>query len=136
MSYRLVYNKTTRRSSNSPGVHVRVPGFGQTYPIEFLDNNRLAGEKLLFYFGYRGDTCGLNGPFGQIKYLQRWLLPRFWYISIKLCVQFVVHSHMLSLLSCFLGYFHTMVQHLVNGGYTRNETIRGAPYDWRLAPSK
>lgn len=73
---RLVYNKTTRRSSNSPGVHVRVPGFGQTYPIEFLDNNRLA------------------------------------------------------------GYFHTMVQHLVNGGYTRNETIRGAPYDWRLAPNE
>lgn len=29
-----------------------------------------------------------------------------------------------------------MVQHLVNIGYTRNETVRGAPYDWRLAPSK
>ncbi|XP_033941090.1 phosphatidylcholine-sterol acyltransferase-like isoform X2 [Pseudochaenichthys georgianus] len=71
---RLVYNKTTRQSSNSPGVQVRVPGFGQTYPIEFIDYNRLA------------------------------------------------------------GYFHTMVQHLVNVGYTRNETVRGAPYDWRLAP--
>ncbi|KAL3062015.1 hypothetical protein OYC64_010022 [Pagothenia borchgrevinki] len=73
---RLVYNKTTRRSSNSPGVQVRVPGFGQTYPIEFVDYNRLA------------------------------------------------------------GYFHTMVQHLVNVGYTRNETVRGAPYDWRLAPNE
>ncbi|TNN55001.1 Phosphatidylcholine-sterol acyltransferase [Liparis tanakae] len=40
---RLVYNRTTRRSSNSPGVQVRVPGFGQTYPIEFLDSNKLAG---------------------------------------------------------------------------------------------
>lgn len=29
-----------------------------------------------------------------------------------------------------------MVQQLVNIGYTRNETVRGAPYDWRLAPSK
>lgn len=29
-----------------------------------------------------------------------------------------------------------MVQQLVNMGYTRNETVRGAPYDWRLAPSK
>ncbi|XP_018559590.1 phosphatidylcholine-sterol acyltransferase [Lates calcarifer] len=73
---RLVYNRTTRRSSNSPGVQVRVPGFGQTYPIEFLDYNKLA------------------------------------------------------------GYFHTMVQHLVNVGYTRNETVRGAPYDWRLAPNE
>ncbi|XP_057693755.1 phosphatidylcholine-sterol acyltransferase isoform X2 [Corythoichthys intestinalis] len=73
---RLVYNRTTRQSFNSPGVQVRVPGFGQTYPIEFLDNNNLA------------------------------------------------------------GYFHTMVKHLVNIGYTRNETVRGAPYDWRLTPSE
>ncbi|XP_029951774.1 phosphatidylcholine-sterol acyltransferase [Salarias fasciatus] len=73
---RLVYNRTTRRSSNSPGVEVRVPGFGQTYPIEFLDINKLA------------------------------------------------------------GYFYTMVQHLVNAGYVRNETVRGAPYDWRLAPNE
>ncbi|KAM7396229.1 hypothetical protein PAMP_019286 [Pampus punctatissimus] len=68
--------RTTRRISNSPGVQVRVPGFGQTYPIEFLDYNTLA------------------------------------------------------------GYFHTMVQHLVNVGYTRNETVRGAPYDWRLTPNE
>ncbi|XP_053741102.1 phosphatidylcholine-sterol acyltransferase [Synchiropus splendidus] len=73
---RLVYNRTTRRSSNSPGVEVRVPGFGQTYPIEFLDFNNLA------------------------------------------------------------GYFHTMVQHLVNIGYVRNATIRGAPYDWRYTPNE
>ncbi|XP_053281991.1 phosphatidylcholine-sterol acyltransferase [Pleuronectes platessa] len=73
---RLVYDRTTRRSSNSPGVQVRVPGFGQTYPIEYLDYNKLA------------------------------------------------------------GYFFSMVQHLVDVGYTRNETIRGAPYDWRLAPNE
>lgn len=53
-----------------------MPGFGQTYPIEFLDNNNLA------------------------------------------------------------GYFHTMVQHLVNMGYNRNNTVRGAPYDWRIAPNE
>ncbi|XP_061577139.1 phosphatidylcholine-sterol acyltransferase [Cololabis saira] len=73
---RLVYNRTNRRSSNSPGVQVRVPGFGQTFSIEYLDYNKLA------------------------------------------------------------GYFHTMVQHLVNVGYVRNETIRGAPYDWRLTPNE
>ncbi|XP_028304699.1 phosphatidylcholine-sterol acyltransferase [Gouania willdenowi] len=73
---RLVYNRTTHRSSNSPGVEVRVPGFGQTSSIEFLDQNKLS------------------------------------------------------------GYFHTMVQHLVNAGYVRNETVRGAPYDWRLSPNE
>ena len=41
---RLVYNSTTRRSTNSPGVEVRIPGFGQTHSIEFLDTHRLAGE--------------------------------------------------------------------------------------------
>ncbi|XP_035766497.1 phosphatidylcholine-sterol acyltransferase isoform X2 [Neolamprologus brichardi] len=73
---RLAYNTTTRQSSNSPGVQVRVPGFGQTYSIEYLDYNRLA------------------------------------------------------------GYFYTMVEHLVNVGYIRNETVRGAPYDWRVAPNE
>ncbi|XP_052454439.1 phosphatidylcholine-sterol acyltransferase [Carassius gibelio] len=73
---RIVYNRTTRKTSNAPGVEVRVPGFGQTYPIEFLDLNKLT------------------------------------------------------------GYFHTMVQHLASIGYVRNETVRGAPYDWRIAPNE
>lgn len=73
---RIVYNRTTRKTTNAPGVEVRVPGFGQTHPIEFLDTNKLA------------------------------------------------------------GYLHTMVQHMVNMGYVRNETVRGAPYDWRVAPNE
>uniref|UniRef100_A0A4W5MXY0 Lecithin-cholesterol acyltransferase n=1 Tax=Hucho hucho TaxID=62062 RepID=A0A4W5MXY0_9TELE len=73
---RIVYNRTTGKTSNSAGVTVRVPGFGQTYSVEFLDTNKLA------------------------------------------------------------GYFHTMVTHLVNIGYVRSETIRAAPYDWRIAPNE
>nr|XP_055049257.1 phosphatidylcholine-sterol acyltransferase [Misgurnus anguillicaudatus] len=73
---RIVYNRTTRKTSNAPGVEVRVPGFGQTHPLEFLDLNKLT------------------------------------------------------------GYFHTMVEHLVNIGYVRNATVRGAPYDWRIAPNE
>ncbi|XP_051546213.1 phosphatidylcholine-sterol acyltransferase-like [Myxocyprinus asiaticus] len=73
---RIVYNRTTHKTSNAPGVEVRVPGFGQTHPIEFLDVNKLT------------------------------------------------------------GYFHTMVQHLVSIGYVRNATVRGAPYDWRIAPNE
>ncbi|CAH2323843.1 phosphatidylcholine-sterol acyltransferase [Pelobates cultripes] len=33
------------------------------------------------------------------------------------------------------GYFHTLVQNLVNNGYVRDKTVRGAPYDWRIAPN-
>ncbi|XP_030628443.1 phosphatidylcholine-sterol acyltransferase [Chanos chanos] len=73
---RIVYNRTTHKTSNAPGVEIRVPGFGQTYSVEFLDMNRLA------------------------------------------------------------GYFHTMVEHLVNIGYVRNQTVRAAPYDWRIAPNE
>lgn len=38
--------------------------------------------------------------------------------------------------SLWTGYLHTMVQHLVNNGYVRDETVRAAPYDWRIGPSK
>lgn len=34
------------------------------------------------------------------------------------------------------GYLHTLVQNLVNNGYVRDETVRAAPYDWRLTPRK
>ena len=32
------------------------------------------------------------------------------------------------------NYFHDLVKHFVGKGYKRGETIRGAPFDWRLAP--
>lgn len=34
------------------------------------------------------------------------------------------------------GYMNTLVQNLVNNGYVRGETVRAAPYDWRLEPSE
>ncbi|XP_042294468.1 phosphatidylcholine-sterol acyltransferase [Sceloporus undulatus] len=73
---RVVYNRTTRRTSNAPGVHIRVPGFGKTYSVEYLDKSKLA------------------------------------------------------------GYLHTLVQHLVNNGYVRDQTVRAAPYDWRIGPNE
>ncbi|XP_062317807.1 group XV phospholipase A2 [Osmerus eperlanus] len=75
---RLIYNRTTRSSESPPGVDVRVPGFGQTYPLEYLDPSKR--------------SLGM--------------------------------------------YFFTIVQALVEKGYTRDDDIRGAPYDWRKAPNE
>lgn len=73
---RVVYNRTSRKMSNAPGVHIRVPGFGKTYSVEYLDQSKLA------------------------------------------------------------GYLHTLVQNLVNNGYVRDQTVRAAPYDWRVGPQE
>ncbi|XP_019311045.1 phospholipase A2 group XV isoform X2 [Panthera pardus] len=74
---RLVYNRTSRATQFPDGVDVRVPGFGKTFSLEFLDPSR----------------------------------------------------------SSVGSYFHTMVESLVGWGYTRGEDVRGAPYDWRRAPT-
>ncbi|XP_055002283.1 phospholipase A2 group XV isoform X2 [Sorex araneus] len=74
---RLVYNRTSRTTHFPEGVDVQVPGFGETFSLEFLDpSKRSVGS-----------------------------------------------------------YFHTMVESLVGWGYTRGEDVRGAPYDWRRAPT-
>ena len=38
-SRRLQYNSTTKQYSSAPGVETRIPGFGHTFSIEYLDPN-------------------------------------------------------------------------------------------------
>ncbi|XP_023240594.1 group XV phospholipase A2-like isoform X1 [Centruroides sculpturatus] len=44
---RLVYNNVTRTTSNSPGVDIIIPGFGETSTIEYIDPSR---AKISSYF--------------------------------------------------------------------------------------
>ena len=79
-AHRLKYDPTTGQYSNNDGVETRVPDFGGTSSIEYLDPSTK------------------------------------WFDTTN--------------------YFHAMVQHFVDKGYTRGKDIVGAPYDWRFSPSK
>jgi hypothetical protein len=75
---KLVYNNLTRTTSNSEGVDIRIPGFGNTASVEWLDPSEASPG----------------------------------------------------------AYFKDIANTLVSLGYERNVSLRGAPYDFRKAPSK
>ncbi|CAH4012107.1 phospholipase A2 group XV-like [Pieris brassicae] len=75
---RLDYDNVTRTTKNPPGVDIRVPGWGNPEPVEWLDPSH--------------DSAG--------------------------------------------AYFNSIGDALVKIGYVRNQTLRGAPYDFRRAPNE
>ncbi len=77
---RLKFDPKTGKYSDNDGVETRIPGFGMTSSIEYLDPSTKFYDATL--------------------------------------------------------YFHAMVDYFVGKGYTRGKDIVGAPYDWRVSPSK
>ncbi|KAG8236099.1 hypothetical protein J437_LFUL000461 [Ladona fulva] len=75
---RLVYDNVSRTTSNSPGVETRIPGFGNTSTVEWLDPSQASPSV----------------------------------------------------------YFNNIANALVDLGYVRGVSVRGAPYDFRKAPSE
>lgn len=73
-----MYDNVTRTTSNPKGVEIRIPGFGDTASVEWIDPSQ-ASEG---------------------------------------------------------AYFKDIANALVALGYQRNVSLRGAPYDFRKAPSK
>ncbi|XP_055589204.1 phospholipase A2 group XV-like [Uranotaenia lowii] len=67
---RLVYNSVTRTTSNSPGVSVRVPGWGNTETVEWLDpNHSRVGAyfvnlvNILVRYGYKRGLSIRGAPY-------------------------------------------------------------------------
>lgn len=66
---RVIFNRSSGRLSNAPGVQIRVPGFGKTYSVEYLDSNKLAGPhlgewvRLRFVVAPRPEPLTLLPPF-------------------------------------------------------------------------
>ena len=75
---KLVYDKSSRSTRNTPGVETRIPGFGNTSTVEWLDPSQ------------RSPTA----------------------------------------------YFKDIVNAILPLGYERGVTLKGAPFDFRKAPSK
>uniref|UniRef100_A0A672RAX5 Lecithin-cholesterol acyltransferase n=1 Tax=Sinocyclocheilus grahami TaxID=75366 RepID=A0A672RAX5_SINGR len=60
---RIVYNRTTRNTSNAPGVEVRVPGFGQTHPIDYFSKfMSMAIHAGMCYSAAARTRTGYNSP--------------------------------------------------------------------------
>lgn len=57
---RVVYNRSSGHVSNAPGVQIRVPGFGKTYSVEYLDDNKLAGVSTQGKEGALGHQAGIQ----------------------------------------------------------------------------
>lgn len=67
---KLVYDNVTRKTYNQPGVDIRVPGFGESFRVEWLDPTKLSPGayfkdigNALVALGYQRDFNIRGAPF-------------------------------------------------------------------------
>ena len=75
---KLTYDNITRTTTNNPGVDIRIPDFGNSTSVEWIDPSKASAGN----------------------------------------------------------YFATIAESILKFGYERNVSLRGAPYDFRKAPSR
>ncbi|GIX81725.1 phospholipase A2 group XV [Caerostris extrusa] len=116
---RLVYDNTTRTTSNAPGVSIRVPGFGNTSSVDWLDPSQISPSayfiniiQMLVTEGYRRgiDVRGApydfrKGPNELIDYFNdvKNLTENTFDINSETPVTLVCHSMGCPLMSYFLN---------------------------------
>nr|KAF6285836.1 lecithin-cholesterol acyltransferase [Myotis myotis] len=66
---RVVYNRSSGRVSNAPGVQIRVPGFGKTYSVEYLDKNKLADQQEEYHQKLSGLVEEMYATYGKPVFL-------------------------------------------------------------------
>lgn len=67
---RLVYDNNTRTTSNSPGVEIRFPGFGNCSSVEYIDPSKASSGcyfssigTMLTNLGYQGGVSYRGAPY-------------------------------------------------------------------------
>ncbi|XP_065075237.1 phospholipase A2 group XV-like [Ochlerotatus camptorhynchus] len=105
---RLIYNRTTRKTQNSPGVEIRIPGFGTSETVEWIDPSHASvgayfvniGNALV-HNGYKRDLSIRGAPYDFRKAPNE---NKEWFIKMKHLVEetytlndntpitFIVHS--------------------------------------------
>ncbi|CAG7835506.1 unnamed protein product, partial [Allacma fusca] len=95
---RLVYNSTTRRTENSPGVDIRIPGFGHTETVEYLDPSQASPglyfksivEASLIPLGYTRNSSISGAPYDFRKAPNE---LKDWFVDLKKLVEQVYASN-------------------------------------------
>jgi len=115
---RLVYDPVSNRTVSPPGVEIRIPGFGKTHTVEWLDRKKRAGKyfsdvvDMLVSIGYERGVTVKGAPYDfrkagneQEKYFESLndMIQQAYYDNSQQKVILVSHSLGSKMISYFLS---------------------------------